>query len=344
MAIGKGGSTGNQSGSQSGNYSGSVSGTNQSDTTQTGTTSGTTSGTSSGSVSANPTAGYLSVSDLLRGNMGNTGLNAGQTTAFNDLQNWISNPNNTTGQIAAVAPQIQSWIGAAAPQAGATSQIAPTSASAFMDQYTNPYTQSVVNATEGDLGHGLETALNDVRASYGGQMGNGREGVAAQGSVNDFIRSLATADAGLRSQGFTTAAGLGSGDATRAQEASAQNAGNTLNLNEFNTGLDASKQNQNLGAMQDIVGNAATAGNFGNQSLEALYGMAGGGNTNLLQYLQSQVPAFGQSSTGTQTGSQTGTTTGSSNTMGSTTGSSSGSSSGYNSGSSNGKNGGISFG
>ena len=329
MAIGKGGNSGSQSGASSGTSSGTTSGTSSGNTTQSQT----------GSITPTTTEGWGNIDAILRSAIGNdTGLNAGQTDAYNQLLGWRENPANTVNQIDAVNPQLQGWINQGPAQAASGGAVTANQGSQYMGSYANPFENQVVQSTVADLTNEFDKTQNKLRAAYGGQgwsptagAASGVQVAAAQGA-DDFLRTVGSTVGGLRSQGFNTAAGLGQGDANRFYGASGQNAANANQLNMYNAGLEAQKQMANVNAMRDIVNNAVTAGAIGTDTAKTLFDMSGGGNTNLFNYLQTQPQ--GQTSAGDLTSS----------TQGSTTGAYSGQQSGTSSGNSSSKGGGISLG
>jgi hypothetical protein len=202
----------------------------------------------------------------------------------------------------------------------------------MISNYLSPYTDQVTNATINDSDLALRKSLNDITAQFGGQTGNTQAGVAAGTAVSDSLTRLAPILAQTRQQGFTTALSGAQGDAANALSANTSNAANTLANNEFNVGAQQSNDQQSMQAIRDYVGNLTNNNAITTGNAQTQYGMGGGGVTNLLQYLSSQVPAFGQTNTGTSTGStsQTGTTSGQSDT--SQSGNSSGNSNSYGSG------------
>ncbi len=257
MAIGKGGSQNNQN--QSGAYTGNTSGTT--DTTQnqtgsstsTGTQSGTQTGTTAGSQTVNPTGGYSSISDLLQGIVGgNSGLTPAQLQAMGITTNAAQNYANASDYGGGVLSQYVGDNHPAYQIADAKTIIAPQ-ASSYMADYNNPYQQQVVDATRADLTHGFDTGLNELRASYGGQYGNGREGVAAGTAADQFDRTLGTTLGNLRSQGFTTALGAGQQDAANQLAANTTNVGNKIGVDTFNTGQKNVNDNQSINVINDWI-------------------------------------------------------------------------------------------
>lgn len=346
MAVGKGGSEGNQN--QSSSYNGQTAGT--SDTSTAGTSNvnstGTTTGQTAGQVTADPTAGYGNVSDIVQRltASGGNGLTPEQQAALTGIQGSAA---DVTGKIDYGNSVLSQYVGDNHPayQSGGTSTVSAPSASSLISSYMTPYQQQVVDAAGADSNQNFAKNLNTLHAEYGGQSGNGREGVAAGQALDDSTRSYNDLVSGLLNTGYTTALGGAENEAGNDLTASGQNAALTQGNNQFNVGANQANDAQSIGVVQDYLNNTVPTENaIQTGDASTIAGMSGSGVSQMLQYLQSQVPAFGQSSTGnttgTQTGNQTGNTTGTSNTD--MTGTSSGSSVG--SGSNSGKNGGISFG
>jgi hypothetical protein len=84
-----------------------------------------------------------------------------------------------------------------------------------MAQYQNPFTEQVINAGMNDLNRSYQMSLSGIgaRAAGAGAYGGSRQGVAEAEAAKNFMDSAGQLSAGLRSQGFNTAAGLGQGDA-----------------------------------------------------------------------------------------------------------------------------------
>lgn len=321
-----------QLGSGGGSQSGYSSGTSS------GTTTGDQSGTQSGSTTATPTSGWGDMDTMLRTLIGNGGNTGTQTGALGNMQSIINDAAGVVPGIDAANAALgnygtahQAYSTAPTSTVGTGQVSAPTAAS-LMGQYQDPYTQQVVDATTADANNSLLTGLNALKSSYGGQLGNGREGVAAGQAVGDYTRGLASTIGSLRNQGFNTALAGGQGDAANALTASGQNAANTLtasgqnaantlNTNEFNVGQQNLNDQQAMNALQDFQGNLINRNALQVGDATSLYNMGQGGVNNMLSYLQSQIPAFGQSSTqstsnkasGSSTGEQSGYNAGSSN-------------------------------
>lgn len=117
-----------------------------------------------------------------------------------------------------------------------------------MDAYRNPYEQDVVNATMTDYKKGLQKGLAALGAR--GAAGNfgSRQGVAEGVATAEALDALTRNIGNLRYQGFTTAAGLGAGDADR----NLSGAGLRLNAANSLSAAEQAKANMLMqaGAMQ----------------------------------------------------------------------------------------------
>lgn len=319
-----------QSGYQSGQQQGSgyqigVSG-NQSDTT------------GSSSSRADPTQNWLTGSNNLFGNIGSTGLNAGEQEAKDAWRSYLLDPNNGVMQIRSANDAIRPLASATPYTAGPTSSVEAPLASSLMANYQNPWEDQVVQSTLSDLtkGYGEAQNANRLQQAAGGAFGGSRGAIQNAKTTDDFLRTLAGTSAGIRSQGFNTAVGAASGDASRQLTASGQNAANTLQREMFNAGQGNVADQTRLAAAGALSGNAATEQGLGSNATQQLFNMSGTGNSNILSALGSQIPAFGQSNTSTQTGSNYGVTGNATDY--------SGTSSGTNQSSGSSKGGGLGFG
>ena len=315
--------------------SGSASGgkQNQNQTTTTsGQTSGTSNTTNQGQYTRNQTVNPTDIwnlgSNQLFGNLGQSGLNGGQQgqvdyltgrQAGGALPNEVGYTNSVLSQY--VGNNYQ------APTAAAPGSVAAPSGASQMGQYENPYENQVVQSTMADLGHAFDQSQNQLRAQYGGQGWSPTAGapageqVAAAEGANNYLRTLGSTIGNLRSQGFNTAAGYGQQDASRISGASAQDAANTMANNQFNARQKSAADAQSIGVAQNYIQDLMKMNGIDSANSGQIFDMAGVGNSNLLNLLGSQVPAFGQSNSGTTSGTSntatTGTASGTSNTRGS---------------------------
>ncbi len=313
MAIGKGGSSGSQNQATSGTYGGN---------------------TSNASI-AMPIApgGYQDAwSKLIQGG----GQTPGQTAAGNFFtgngqeKNNLLDPNanqwyGSLDRAAAISPYATAGGYTSmtpTPQSADPNQVIANQGAAYMNAYQNPYTQQVVDATTADMNQGLNTGLNSLKASYGGQYGNGRQDVAAGQAVGDYTRALGTTIGGLRSQGFNTALAGGQADASNALTASGQNVSNLMGNNQFNAGLQNNANqfgaNTTLQANRDIMNNSATAAGIGTNAANSAANIGGNQYTQFLQALGAGTPLFGSFNAGANdaAGQQQGTSQGSNSSKG----------------------------
>ena len=154
-----------------------------------------------------------------------------------------------------------------------------------INDYMNPYTQSVIDTTMADLDKARQQALNSTgaAATAGGAFGGDRHGIMEAQNNADFMDQVARSSAQLRNQGYQNAQAAAMGDvnalnqsyasnAGMAQQAglanqAAQNArsqfvGGTANQNAMQTGLanqQASNAAKALGAQLNAQASIANA-------------------------------------------------------------------------------------
>lgn len=318
MQFGTGGSSGYQSGTTSGstNTSGTVNQTGTSNVNQTGSSTGTSTGTTTGTTTATPTDLWGQLSTLLGTNVGGTGLTTGQTGALTNLQSYVNGPNSASTRINATLPQFQSIADAPATTIAEVPKVQGRSASEFMGQYYDPALGMMVNSTKADMDQAFKESQNELRARYGGAGWSPTAGspsglqLTATEGADKYLRSLGTTLGGLRRDAFTTALSGGASDASRAQAADTTNVSNQLAINTGNAGLQEQAYGRGTDALSRIMGGTTTAQNAATTGQQQVYGMSGGGLNQIIAALNSQVPAFGGSTTGATTGSTTGATTG----------------------------------
>lgn len=124
------------------------------------------------------------------------------------------------------------------PRPGTSFNPALTGASQ-MGNYSNPYDQQVINTTLAnyDANSGQARAALEANGARNGAFGGSRFGIAEGQFDASNAMNRAQTEAGLRQQGFNTAAGYGLQDA---------NAGNTMNM--FNAGEQDNALNRQLQA------------------------------------------------------------------------------------------------
>lgn len=163
---------------------------------------------------------------------------------------------------------------------GANRQQGPGAIARGMDRYMNPYTQDVIDANRADTMTSLQQAqsMNGANAQAAGAFGGSRHGLVEATTAADAIDNLSRQTAGLRQQGFDTAAALSGQDVANrmAVRGANQNAINTAR--QFNAG-------QAMAGQQGVMQGAAQLAGLGAQSF-------GYGNT--LQGQQAQQGQQGQ--------------------------------------------------
>jgi len=120
-----------------------------------------------------------------------------------------------------------------------------------MSAYMNPFQQDVVDVALGDIERSrqMQQMQGAAQAQRAGAFGGSRQGVAQALTNEAALREAGRTAAGLRSEGFQFAAGMGQQDAARALQAQAANQGVDLSIQEANAQLaqQASLANQQAG-------------------------------------------------------------------------------------------------
>jgi hypothetical protein len=120
-----------------------------------------------------------------------------------------------------------------------------------MSQYMNPFQQDVVDVALGDIERArqMQQMQGAAQAQRAGAFGGSRQGVAEALTNEAALREAARTSAGLRSEGFQFAAGMGQQDAARALQAQAANQGVDLSIEQANAQLaqQAALANQQAG-------------------------------------------------------------------------------------------------
>ncbi len=155
---------------------------------------------------------------------------------------------------------------------------------ANINDYMNPYTQSVVDSSMNDLRdeYSRSQALSDLQQAAGGAFGGGRHGIRDAQVTDDYLRNVSRTSSGLRNQAFNTAAGLIQGDQNRALQAAQANQQANLQRSMQETQLrqqqaqlrhNAAVQNANL-AMQGRMADLNSRYQSDRQSMDAVGQMA----------------------------------------------------------------------
>lgn len=186
------------------------------------------------------------------------GFTPDQQTSFG-LVRQIADPNSiglqrvaqgaaAVGGAATYQPQMVAGQQAAR---GAVRDLSGGVGSEFMQSYMNPYLQDVVDYSLADIERARQSAImqGGAQAVKAGAFGGSRQGVAEALTNEAAIREAGRTAAGLRSQGFEFAAGMGQTDAARALQAQAANQGVDMSLEQANAQLrqQADLANQQAG-------------------------------------------------------------------------------------------------
>lgn len=128
---------------------------------------------------------------------------------------------------------------------GAVRDLSGGMGSEFMQAYMNPFQQDVVDVALGDIERArqMQQMQGAAQAQRAGAFGGSRQGVAQALTNEAALREAARTAAGLRSEGFQFAAGMGQTDAARALQAQAANQGVDMSLEQANAQL---RQQANL--------------------------------------------------------------------------------------------------
>lgn len=129
-----------------------------------------------------------------------------------------------------------------------------------MDLYSNPYTNDVVNTTSADILRNAERMRmgNSADAVAAGAFGGSRHGVVDSLTNEAALRTVANTSAGLRHQGFTTAAGLSGADANRRLQAGSlmgnlANTGAGIGATQFGVGRQIGLDQFNQGTTEQNI-------------------------------------------------------------------------------------------
>jgi hypothetical protein len=192
-----------------------------------------------------------------------SGLLGGSATAYGGQLGAQDNPLQTQarslaqGNVGAGQSTLQGAISGAQGMAGYTPQ--NVNAGQFsregLSKYFDPYQQDVIDAATGDINRGRQQQINADSGAFSraGAWGGSRQGVADSLTNEAALRQIGSTAAGLRSQGWNTAAGLMGQDQNRQMQADLANQGAGLqgaNLNQQTLGLlgQFAGQQQQMGA------------------------------------------------------------------------------------------------
>jgi hypothetical protein len=190
-----------------------------------------------GQLSQGQTADQLAARNMLQAGQGQGAVQQGIGAAQGLLgyqPNQINAPNVLPASVAdpknAMAAQMdRSQVQNLTPQ---------TFAGSDMSAYQNPYTSQVIDATLADIDRQRQMSLSGQAGQFtqAGAFGGSRQGVADSLTNEAYGRQAAQTAAGLRSQGFDTAAGLLNTDINRNFQAAGQNQNADLSVLGQNAG------------------------------------------------------------------------------------------------------------
>lgn len=127
-------------------------------------------------------------------------------------------------------------------------------------QFMNPYTDQVIDTTLGDMTRQFDetSAAARARLAAGGAFGGSRQAVMESALARDFGDTVARTTAGLRHQGFKTAADLGSTNAKMRQQTGLQNTQLDNQMRTWNAGAVNAREAANIDAANKFaLANAA---------------------------------------------------------------------------------------
>jgi hypothetical protein len=133
-------------------------------------------------------------------------------------------------------------------------------ASQFMQDYQNPFTKDVVDTAlaDYDYGAGQTRAQQDLTLAGSGAFGGSGAALAKSLTAGELARGRGALSAGIRSDAFNTAAGLGGADASRFAAAD--------EANQRNAQANADRQFQAGGALAGLtsqqIGQQLSAGDY----------------------------------------------------------------------------------
>ncbi len=158
----------------------------------------------------------------------------------------VTRAGNVNVNAASLGPAEQAALAQAqAAQAGPAASLLDGG----LDKYMNPYLSNVVDTSlaDFDANAGRVRAAGTNQLARLGAFGGSRAGIAQAATEGELARGRGALDAGLRSEGFNTAAGLANTDAGRRQETSLFNTGNQQQTNLANAGFENQTNQFNTG-------------------------------------------------------------------------------------------------
>lgn len=207
-----------------------------------------------GQLSQGQTADQMAARGMLQPGQGGESTQAGIGAAQGLLgyqPNQITAPNVS-------ASQLGNPMGMQAAQID-RSQVQDLNPQSFagsdMSAYQNPYTSEVIDQTLADIDRQRQISLNGQAGQFtqAGAFGGSRHGVADSLTNEAYGRTAAQTAAGLRSQGFDTAAGLLNNDINRQMQAQGANQAADLSVLGQNAGYGQQAGQFNAGAANDFA-------------------------------------------------------------------------------------------
>ena len=184
------------------------------------------------------------------------GFTPDQESAFSTIRQF-SSPTSLGMQQARLGAGIVGSSGMYTPQMVAGQQadrsavqnLSAQTGAQNMQQYMNPFQQDVIDVALGDIERArqMQQMQGSAQAQRAGAFGGSRQGVAEALTNEAALREAGRTAAGLRAQGFETAAGLGMQDAARQLQAQSANQGVDMSLEQANAQL---RQNAMLANQQ----------------------------------------------------------------------------------------------
>ncbi len=172
------------------------------------------------------------------------------------------------------ASALQNQAFAAASAGGPVNLRPGLLADADLSKYMNPYTESVINSTVGDLTRSKDKmiAQGQAAATAAGSYGGSRHGVADSLIGDDFLRTLGSTVDNLRQAGFD-----------KAQQGAQFDIGNRFAADQFNVGAERDRISQlaSLGATQRDIDQDMNPDNIKLKQLLARAGLLGAIPANL---------------------------------------------------------------
>jgi len=229
--------------------------------------SGTSGGTSGGAAGGwqplpdTPTGTYLDYArNLVASPSGttqqawNTILGGAMDTGRGALDRAVGGATDLLSYTApdAYPPQLPTGHGytAAAINRGDIANISPQTSLGSLKAYMNPYATDVIDASLRDLNRSRQLGINQnaSSATLSNAFGGDRQGVENAETNRAFADAASRMIAGLRNQGFDTAAGLLQNDQAKNMQAQLANQGADLSVAGQNTGYGQQAAMYNAGA------------------------------------------------------------------------------------------------